>query len=112
MLQDGNYSQTKQHLLFQRNPAFKEFNPDRWDLMDTDLLNEPEILKTLKLRLANHRIYTFVENAIISVNPYTPITTLYLDQLKEFYIEGIVEGGEDPREFEPHIYSIAAKMLA
>jgi myosin heavy subunit len=60
MLEDGNYAQTKRQLLFQRNPGYREFNPDRWDLMDTDLLNEPEVLQTLKFRLLNNRIYTFV----------------------------------------------------
>ena len=41
LLEDGNYAQAKRSTLFLRNPAYKEFNPDRWDLMDTDLLNEP-----------------------------------------------------------------------
>lgn len=50
-LEDGNFAQTKKQLLFQRNPAYKQFNPERMDLMDTDVLNEPEVLKTLKLRL-------------------------------------------------------------
>ena len=58
--EDGNYAQTKKQNIYQRNPAYKEFNPHLWDLMDTDLLNEPEVLKTLKLRLLNNRIYTFV----------------------------------------------------
>jgi len=45
--------------------------------MDTDVLNEPEILKTLKFRLENSRIYTYVENSLLSVNPYIPIKALY-----------------------------------
>ena len=41
LLEDGNYAQAKRNNLFQRNPAYKEFDPERWDLMDTDVLNEP-----------------------------------------------------------------------
>jgi myosin heavy subunit len=50
--------------------------------MDTDVLNEPEILQTLKLRLENNRIYTFVENSLLAVNPYYPINSLYSNALK------------------------------
>lgn len=39
LLEDGSYAQAKKNVLFQRNPIYKEFNPERWDLMDTDLLN-------------------------------------------------------------------------
>ena len=51
MLEDSSLTQVKRTNLFQRNPAYKEFDPERWDLMDTDVLNEPEVLKTLRLRL-------------------------------------------------------------
>lgn len=85
LLQDGNYAQTKRDKVFQRNPAYNEFSPDKTDLMDNELINEAEVLQTLRMRLNNLRIYTFVENSIISVNPYYSIPMLYADQLKEFY---------------------------
>jgi myosin heavy subunit len=58
--------------------------------MDTDVLNEPEVLKTLKFRLENKRIYTFIENSLLSVNPYTSIPILYSDELKQFYEYNII----------------------
>jgi myosin heavy subunit len=58
--EEGVLVQAKKPLIFQRNPAYKEYSAERWDLMDTDVLNEPEILKTLKFRLENKRIYTFI----------------------------------------------------
>lgn len=66
--------------------------------MDTDVLNEPEILKTLKLRLENKRIYTFIENSLLSVNPYSTIPLLYSTELKEFYGHCIIECQESIRE--------------
>ena len=59
--------------------------------MGNDLVNEPEVLKTLRLRLSNMKIYTFVENSIISVNPYYNIPTYYVDQVKEFYSHNLID---------------------
>lgn len=66
--------------------------------MDTDVLNEPEVLKTLKFRLDNKRIYTFIENSLLSVNPYSPIPLLYEDTLKKFYAENIIDCQENIRD--------------
>ncbi len=90
-LDDGNYAQTKKDKVFQRDPAYKEFNSDKTNLMDNDLINEPEILKTLRLRLNNMKIYTFVEDSIISVNPYYSIPMYYVDQVKEFYCANLID---------------------
>lgn len=37
--EEGGLTQAKKHLIFQRNPAYKEYSKERWDLMDTDVLN-------------------------------------------------------------------------
>jgi hypothetical protein len=39
-----------------------------------------------------------VENSLVSVNPYTLIPELYLDQLKDFYIQTLIEQDENPRD--------------
>lgn len=89
--EEGTLVHAKKQLIFQRNPAYKEFSAERWDLMDTDVLNEPEVLKTLKFRLENKRIYTFIENSLLSVNPYTTIPLLNSDNLKRFYAYNIID---------------------
>jgi myosin heavy subunit len=66
--------------------------------MDTDVLNEPEVLKTLKYRLENKRIYTFIENSLLSVNPYSPFPLLYSDDLKQFYSYNIIDCQETIRD--------------
>lgn len=98
MLEDGTYAQAKKNLVFQRNPYNNSFDPERQDLMDMDVLNEPEILRTLKYRLENKRIYTFVENTLIVVNPYQPIPELTSSMLKDFYIKTIIEERENIRD--------------
>lgn len=41
--------------------------------MENDVINEPEILQHLALRFQNNKIYTYVENTLIAVNPYKNI---------------------------------------
>jgi myosin heavy subunit len=96
--EEGALVHAKKNLIFQRNPAYSSFNSERWDLMDTDVLNEPEVLKTLKFRLDNKRIYTFIENSLLSVNPYAPIPLLYEDTLKKFYAQNIIDYQENIRD--------------
>lgn len=40
-LEDGTMIQAKKKDVFQRNPTNQDFDEDRFDLMDTDVLNEP-----------------------------------------------------------------------
>ena len=98
ILEDGNYAQAKKDKVFQRDPAYNEFSSDKINLMDNDLINEPEILKTLRLRLSNMKIYTFVENSIISVNPYYNIPMYYVDQVKKFYCENLIDLEQNSRD--------------
>jgi hypothetical protein len=37
--EEGALVHAKKHLIFQRNPLYKAFEIDRYDLMDTDVLN-------------------------------------------------------------------------
>lgn len=73
--------------------------------MDTDVLNEPEVLQTLKLRLYNNRIYTFVENSLLAVNPYYYIHSLYSNLLKSFYGDKIIQKQENIRDVHSNVFS-------
>lgn len=52
---------------------------NRNDLMENDIINEPEILQHLTQRFLNKKIYTYVENTLVAVNPYTSIPQLYVN---------------------------------
>ena len=66
--------------------------------METEVLNEAEVLRTLKLRLENSRIYTFVESSLLSMNPYVNIPGLYSPSLREFYARAVIEQSVNPRD--------------
>lgn len=57
--------------VYHRNPLPPDIN--QTDLMQIDIINEPEILQLLTGRFHERKIYTYVENTLIAVNPFTPI---------------------------------------
>ena len=57
--------------VYHRNPLPPDIN--QTDLMQIDIINEPEILQLLTGRFQERKIYTYVENTLIAVNPFTPI---------------------------------------
>jgi myosin heavy subunit len=61
------------------------------DLMDNDIINEPEILHYLVERYLKKKIYTYVENTLLTINPYLLIPELYTDTLRSYYITAIIE---------------------
>lgn len=66
-------------------------------------LNEATLLNNLKLRYASGKIYTYVANILISVNPYEKIDGLYSsEQIKAYR-------GRSLGTLPPHIYAIADK---
>ena len=89
MLENTDSIKSKKSDVFQRNPMPQDSH--RTDLMETDLINEPEILHILKLRFDNKKIYTFVENTLIAMNPYKLIDNLYNDDVRKFYVHALIE---------------------
>lgn len=87
-LESGDSIKCKRADIYHRNPLPIEVT--RTDLMDNDIINEPEILQHLSARFLNRKIYTYVENTLIAVNPYFLISELYTDSLKDHYIRTII----------------------
>ncbi|CAL2042087.1 unnamed protein product [Caenorhabditis brenneri] len=66
-------------------------------------LNEATLLNNCRLRYMNGKIYTYVANILISINPYQLVDGLYsLQKIKEYR-------GKSLGQKEPHIYAIADK---
>ncbi|PIC37695.1 hypothetical protein B9Z55_016234 [Caenorhabditis nigoni] len=66
-------------------------------------LNEATLLNNCRLRYKNGKIYSYVANILISINPYQTIDGFYSTQkIKEYR-------GKSLGQKEPHIYAIADK---
>lgn len=72
-------------------------------------------MQHLSGRFLNRKIYTYVENTLVAVNPYFMIPELYTNQLKDHYISTIIERNDTSvnsfKEQEPHLYAITAQMV-
>ncbi|CCD73149.2 Myosin motor domain-containing protein [Caenorhabditis elegans] len=66
-------------------------------------LNEATLLNNIRLRYQNGKIYSYVANILISINPYQTIDGFYsLQKIKEYR-------GKSLGQKEPHIFAIADK---
>lgn len=66
-------------------------------------LNEATLLNNCRLRYMNGKIYSYVANILISINPYQLVDGFYsLQKIKEYR-------GKSLGQKEPHIYAIADK---
>mmetsp|Transcript_29294 Transcript_29294/g.62048 ORF Transcript_29294/g.62048 Transcript_29294/m.62048 type:complete len:1596 (+) Transcript_29294:182-4969(+) len=71
------------------------------DLVNSDILHEPAVLKTLGLRYLTDDIYTYSGQILIAVNPFKPLKHLYgPDMMKRYY-------SRMERRESPHVYAIA-----
>ncbi|XP_057679104.1 unconventional myosin-VI-like isoform X5 [Corythoichthys intestinalis] len=66
-------------------------------------LNEATLLNNVRVRYSKDKIYTFVANILIAVNPYYDIPKLYSPQTIEQY------RGRSLGTLPPHVYAIADK---
>lgn len=55
------------------------------DLTDLLIMNEPELLYSLKKRFEDDIIYTYVSQTLISINPFKLIDNLYSSVLLDRY---------------------------
>ncbi|EMP38590.1 Myosin-VI [Chelonia mydas] len=68
-------------------------------------LNEATLLHNIKVRYGKDRIYTYVANILIAVNPYFDIPKLYsLETIKKYQ-------GKSLGTLPPHVYAIADKAF-
>lgn len=83
--------------------GFKGRLADLEDLSTMTSVNEEIVLRTIRERFEEDRIYTFSGLTLIAVNPFKRIEGLYSDQkLEEFVIVG-------SKSKQPHIFSVAAR---
>ncbi|KAM4694168.1 unconventional myosin-VI isoform 7-T8 [Discoglossus pictus] len=68
-------------------------------------LNEATLLHNIKVRYSKDRIYTYVANILIAVNPYFDVPKLYTsDCIKKYH-------GKSLGTLPPHVYAIADKAF-
>lgn len=63
-------------------------------------LNEATLLNNCKIRYQKKKIYTYVANILISINPYETIADLYSDSTIRKY------EGKSLGTMPPHIFAI------
>ncbi|XP_053970179.1 myosin heavy chain 95F isoform X3 [Anastrepha ludens] len=78
---------------------------DHDDNCELMLLNEATFLDNLKTRYYKDKIYTYVANILIAVNPYREISDLYSSTTIKKYT------GRSLGELPPHVFAIADKAI-
>lgn len=78
---------------------------DHDDNCELMFLNEATLLDNIKNRYYKDKIYTFVANILIAVNPYKEIRDLYSKTTIKRY------NGRSLGELPPHVYAIADKAI-
>uniref|UniRef100_A0A674EG95 Unconventional myosin-VI n=1 Tax=Salmo trutta TaxID=8032 RepID=A0A674EG95_SALTR len=100
-LKQGQKSFTAQ--LNQVFPAEDDVNKHVEDNCSLMYLNEATLLNNVRVRYSKDRIYTFVANILIAVNPYYDIPKLYAPEtIKQYH-------GRSLGTLPPHVYAIADK---
>ncbi|XP_061479148.1 unconventional myosin-VI isoform X5 [Rhineura floridana] len=86
-------------------PAEEDSKKDVEDNCSLMYLNEATLLHNIKVRYSKDRIYTYVANILIAVNPYFDIPKLYSsDVIKKYQ-------GRSLGTLPPHVYAIADKAF-
>uniref|UniRef100_A0A670Y8U7 Unconventional myosin-VI n=1 Tax=Pseudonaja textilis TaxID=8673 RepID=A0A670Y8U7_PSETE len=86
-------------------PAEEDSKKDVEDNCSLMYLNEATLLHNIRVRYSKDRIYTYVANILIAVNPYFDIPKLYsLDVIKKYQ-------GKSLGTLPPHVYAIADKAF-
>ncbi|XP_045106888.1 unconventional myosin-VI-like isoform X4 [Portunus trituberculatus] len=86
-------------------PAEEDETKDVDDNCALMYLNEATLLNNVRLRYSNDKIYTYVANILIAVNPYIDIRNLYsLDTIKKYQ-------GKSLGQMPPHVFAIADKAF-
>uniref|UniRef100_H3CAN2 Myosin motor domain-containing protein n=1 Tax=Tetraodon nigroviridis TaxID=99883 RepID=H3CAN2_TETNG len=70
------------------------------DLSQLEKVCESSVLLNLKKRFHRDRIYTYVGNMLLSVNPFKPLH-IYTEEQRQKY------QGKEPHQNPPHVYAIA-----
>ncbi|KAK7077209.1 Unconventional myosin-VI [Halocaridina rubra] len=86
-------------------PAEEDDSKDVDDNCALMYLNEATLLNNIHLRYDRDKIYTYVANILIAVNPYIEIPRLYsLETIKQYQ-------GKSLGQMPPHVFAIADKAF-
>nr|CAI5863963.1 unnamed protein product [Callosobruchus analis] len=80
-----------------------EKDRDYDDNCEMMFLNEASLLNNIRLRYYKNKIYTYVANILIAVNPYSEIPSLYSPEIIRNY------KGKSLGQLPPHVFAIADK---
>jgi len=80
--------------------AEKDVNKDVNDNCALMFLNEANLLNNLRVRYDRDKIYTYVANILIAINPYVDIKNLYSSDVIKSY------QGKSLGVLPPHVYAI------
>uniref|UniRef100_A0A674EGV8 Unconventional myosin-VI n=1 Tax=Salmo trutta TaxID=8032 RepID=A0A674EGV8_SALTR len=84
-------------------PAEDDVNKHVEDNCSLMYLNEATLLNNIRVRYSKDKIYTFVANILIAVNPYVDLPKLYAPEtIKQYH-------GRSLGTLPPHVYAIADK---
>uniref|UniRef100_A0A3P8V144 Unconventional myosin-VI n=1 Tax=Cynoglossus semilaevis TaxID=244447 RepID=A0A3P8V144_CYNSE len=86
-------------------PAKDDVNKHVEDNCSLMYLNEATLLNNVRVRYSKEKIYTFVANILIAVNPYYDIPKLYSAETIQQY------RGRSLGTLPPHVYAIADKAF-
>ncbi|XP_011309584.1 myosin heavy chain 95F isoform X1 [Fopius arisanus] len=82
-----------------------EYTKDVEDNCALMYLNEATLLNNIRTRYFKDRIYSYVANILIAVNPYCPVKDLYSPKMIKSY------QGKSLGETPPHVFAIADKSF-
>uniref|UniRef100_A0A4W4FMD6 Unconventional myosin-VI n=1 Tax=Electrophorus electricus TaxID=8005 RepID=A0A4W4FMD6_ELEEL len=86
-------------------PAEDDVNKHVEDNCSLMYLNEATLLNNVRVRYSKDKIYTYVANILIAVNPYYDIPKLYsLDTIQQYQ-------GRSLGTLPPHVYALADKAF-
>ena len=86
-------------------PAEDEDSKEVEDNCGLMYLNEATLLRNIRLRYAKDKIYTYVANILVAVNPYFEVRGLYNTETIRSYM------GRSLGTRPPHVYAIADKVI-
>nr|XP_010971126.1 unconventional myosin-VI isoform X1 [Camelus bactrianus]XP_010971127.1 unconventional myosin-VI isoform X2 [Camelus bactrianus] len=92
-------------LINQVFPAEEDSKKDVEDNCSLMYLNEATLLHNIKVRYSKDRIYTYVANILIAVNPYFDIPKIYSSATIKSY------QGKSLGTMPPHVFAIADKAF-
>ena len=73
------------------------------DMIKMNELTAESILRNLSIRYAKNKIYTFIGDIVVSVNPYKSLPDLYTSAVMRQYANDKAES-----LLPPHVFSVAA----